>query len=202
VIGTAATLKSTTIIITIATTISTATSAARDKVIGSTMHNTEAMHPTGTGKRRINSGVRVLVAPAVLVIAQVAPGEPVVREALAELAVQVAREALAELAVQVAQEALAELAVQVAQEALAELELVPVVVDPELGLAVAEPELGRVEVAPEPDHRRAQLAVALRTKSVIAAHHHGLVPVLRAEDLAVAAAETTREPAAPGEVVA
>jgi len=37
----------------------------------------------GTGKRRINSGVRVLVAQAALVIARVASGEPVVRAGLA-----------------------------------------------------------------------------------------------------------------------
>src|SRR5262249_8581648 len=97
-IGTAATLRSTTIIIT-RTTISTATSAAK-AATGSTMRNTAGMHLTGTGKRRISSGVRVLVAQA----------------ALAGLAAQVAQEALAELVAQVAQEALAGLAVQVAQE--------------------------------------------------------------------------------------
>ena len=49
-----------------------------------------------------------------------------------------------------------------------------------------------------PSHPRAQLAVALRTKSVIAAHRPDLVvPLLEAgEDLAVAVVETTREPAA------
>jgi hypothetical protein len=47
-------------------------SAARDKVIGSTIHNIAGMRPMGTGKRRINSGVRVLVAQAALVIARVA----------------------------------------------------------------------------------------------------------------------------------
>ncbi len=85
---------------------------------------------------------------------------------------------------------------------VAELEHGPVVAEPGHGRVAVELELVQEAEAPEPDHRRAQLAVALRTKSVIAAHHHGLVPVLRAEDLAVAAAETTREPAAPGEVVA
>src|SRR5438128_8153611 len=54
-IGTVATLRSTTIIITIRTTISTATSAARDRVIGSTIRNTAEMRPMGTGKRRINT---------------------------------------------------------------------------------------------------------------------------------------------------
>jgi hypothetical protein len=42
---------------------------------------------------------------------------------------------------------------------------------------------------------RGHLAVLAKTKSVTAAHHHDLVRVLVAEDLA-AAAETTREPAA------
>src|SRR5438034_3286280 len=60
VIGTVATLRSTTIIITIATTISTAMSAARDKVIGSTIRNTAEMHPMGTGKQPISLVVRGL----------------------------------------------------------------------------------------------------------------------------------------------
>ena len=47
-----------------------------------------------------------------------------------------------------------------------------------------------------------QVAVALRTRSVTAAHRRGLVPLLGAEDLAAAAAETTREPAATEAVIA
>src|SRR5438093_8033773 len=54
-IGTVATLRSTTIIITIRTTISTAMSVARDKVIGSTIRNTAGMPPTATEIRPINS---------------------------------------------------------------------------------------------------------------------------------------------------
>jgi hypothetical protein len=104
---------------------------------------------------------------------------------LAELGVQVAQEALAEL---VARVALAELVVRVA---LAELGTVPAVVEQELVPAVVEQ---------VPGHRRAQLAVALRTKLVTAAHHRGLVPVIVAEDLAVAA-EITRDPAAPEAVI-
>ena len=47
------------------------------------------------------------------------------------------------------------------------------------------------------------VAVAPRTKSVTAAHHPDLVPLLAAEeDLAAAAAETTREPAAAEAVIA
>src|SRR6266404_492150 len=64
----------------------------------------------------------------------------------------------------------------------------------ELALAQVVVELapGRVEVA----RRLGPVAVAPRTKLVTGAHHHGLVPLLAAEDLAAAAAETTREPAA------
>jgi hypothetical protein len=52
-------------------------------------------------------------------------------------------------------------------------------------------------------HRPAQLAVALRAKSVIAAHHLDLVPLLEVEeDLAAAVTETTRVPAAAEAVIA
>jgi len=51
-------------------------------------------------------------------------------------------------------------------------------------------------VQEEAEQALVQAAVPLRTKSVIAPHHRGLVPLLGAEDLAAAAAETTREPAA------
>jgi hypothetical protein len=181
----------------------------------------------GTGKLRINSAGKVLVAQAALVIARVASGEPVAQEALAGLAAQVAREALAELVVRVvpavlaAQEALAELVVrvapaglaaQVAQEALAELVVRVAPVAPELvigpavgpqrviGQEEAEQVLGPVAAEQELVQVVAELglvlvAVLLRTKSVTAAHHRGLVPVPRVEDSA-AAAETTRVPAA------
>src|ERR1700751_2359300 len=85
VIGMVATLRSTTIIITIRTTISIAMSAATGKVIGSTIRNTAEMLPTATGKRRINSEVRVLVAQEALVLDRAASGEPVAQEALAGL---------------------------------------------------------------------------------------------------------------------
>jgi hypothetical protein len=62
-------------------------------------------------------------------------------------------------------------------------------------VAAPEPETVRVEAALE--LVLAQLAVALRTKSVTTAHHPDLVPLLEAEeDLAAAAAETSHEPAA------
>jgi hypothetical protein len=74
-IGTAEMSTSTTIIISIATTTSTVTSAVRDKVIGSTIRNTGEMHPMGTGKQQISLVVRVRVG-------QVAPVVPAVRAAL------------------------------------------------------------------------------------------------------------------------
>jgi hypothetical protein len=61
----------------------------------------------------------------------------------------------------------------------------------------------QVEAVPVQNHRPALLAVALRTKSVIAAHHPDQVPLLAVEeDLAAAVAETTREPAAAEVVIA
>jgi hypothetical protein len=77
---------------------------------------------------------------------------------------------------------------RVLAQAAAELELVQVVAELEPVQGEAELELVRA-------------AVPLRTKSVIAQHHRGLVPVLGAEDLAVEV-ETTRVPAATEAVVA
>jgi len=66
-----------------------------------------------------------------------------------------------------------------------------------------ERELVQVEAGLVQGHRPAQLAVALRTKSVIAAHHLDQVPLLAVEeDLAAAVAETTRVPAAAEAAVA
>jgi hypothetical protein len=145
----------------------------------------------GTDKRRINSGVRVLVEPAALVIARVAPGVPVAQEALAGLVVRVAQEALAELVVRVAQEALAELVVRV----VVEQEPAPGAVEPELAPVAAEQELAPVAAEQAPGHPRALLGAPERTKSVTGARRRDLVPLLAAEDLA-AVAGTTRVPAA------
>jgi hypothetical protein len=98
----------------------------------------------------------------------VAPGDPVVRAAPGD---PVVRAALAGLVVQV----------------VVEPERVPVVVELELVPAEAVRVLG---------HLRAQLVVQLRTKSVIAVHHRGRVPLLAAAEDLAAAAETTRDPAA------
>jgi hypothetical protein len=145
--------------------------------------------------------VRVLVAQAAPVIARVAPGEPAVRAGLVDLAEPVVRAGSVELAAQVVRVELAELAVRVAP---AEPELATV-------QAVAEPEIAQVEVELAIDlaealeleigHPLVHLVVPLRTRSVIAAHRRGLVPVLEAED-SVGAVETTREPAAVEAVTA
>jgi hypothetical protein len=145
-----------------------------------------------------------------------AGAEPVVQVGLVELAAQVDQEALAELAAQVDQEALAELAVQAA---LGELELVQVaaaqeldpVAVPVLVIVQEEAELERVPVVAVLGLARVAavlergqvpgVAVRLRTRSVIAAHHHGQVPAPRVEDSAVAA-QTTREPVAAEAVIA
>jgi hypothetical protein len=61
----------------------------------------------------------------------------------------------------------------------------------------------QVEAVPVQGHRPVLLAVALRIKSVIAAHPRGQVPLLAVEeDLEAAAAETTRVPAAAEAVIA
>ncbi len=92
----------------------------------------------------------------------------------------------------------------------AELGLVQVQAEPERdlvvavpvrGLVAAEPELAPGVAEPVRGHPRARLAVALRTKSVTAAHRRDL-PLLAAEDLVAGAAETTREPAAAEAVIA
>jgi hypothetical protein len=93
--------------------------------------------------------------------------------------------------------------VELALAQAAELERGPVVAELELARVaelelarVAVPGLVRVAAVPVLGHPRAQLAVALRTKSVTAARRPDLVPHLAAEALAAAVAETTREPVA------
>ena len=188
-IGTVATLRSTTIIITIATTISTAMSAARDKVIGSTIRNTAEMPRMETGKQPINSADVAPVVPAALVV----PEDPVVSAVRAALVVSEDPVEPAVRAALVVSEDPVEPAVQVALVVL-ESPAVPVAL---------ERELVQVEAVLVRGHPHAQLAVvALRTKSVTAAHRPDLVPLLAAEDLAVAVAETTREPAAAEAAIA
>jgi hypothetical protein len=73
-----------------------------------------------------------------------------------------------------------------------------------VALVVSEDPVEPAESVLVRGHPRAQLAVvALRTKSVTAAHRPDLVPLLEAaEDLAVAVAETTREPVAAEAAIA
>ena len=84
------------------------------------------------------------------------------------------------------------------------LAIVPAEVQaPVIALAeVREPETVLAEAVPVRSHLRARLAVLLRTKSVIAVHHRGRVPLLAAvEDLA-AVAEIMRAQAAAEAVTA
>ena len=112
----------------------------------------------------------------------VASGEQVVRVGLVELVGQVAQEARVELVAQVAQEARAELVAQVVVE---------------LGLSRVE---GLEHVRAEAVPGRDPVAVLLRTRSVIAAHPHGLAH--RVVEDSAGAAETTREPAVTEAAVA
>jgi hypothetical protein len=131
--------------------------------------------------------------------ALVAPAERVVQVALAALAVRVV------LAAQGGQEALAEPAVQAARGAPAELVAQGVVLALGIGLAAElvvpenPVELGVPELetgpAVAPELALVQVAVALRTKSVITRPRRDRVAAPRVEDSA-AAAETTREPVA------
>ena len=91
--------------------------------------------------------------------------------------------------------AIAPVAVALERALAVALELDLVVAKLERDQAAVELERVPVEAEPELDPLRAQLAVALATKSVIAAHRRGLLR-LGAEDLAAAVAVTTREPAA------
>jgi hypothetical protein len=144
-------------------------------------------------------------------VVRVAPVVPVVRVALAvseDPVESVVRGALAvpedpvESAVRVAL-VVSEDPVEPAVRVASEDPVVPAaLVVPGLGqVAALERELVQVAVQ---SHLRVRLAVvALRTKSVTAPHRPDLVPLLEAEeDLAVAAAETTRELAAAEAVIA
>src|SRR6184192_4211058 len=132
------------------------------------------MLPTATGKRRISSA-------------------PMPASNLgAELAIARAAEPELETVLVAAEP-------EHVQQAEPERDLV--VAEPVRGLVEAEPELAPGVAEPVRGHPRARLAVALRTKSVTAAHRRDL-PLLAAEDLVGGAAETTREPAAAEAVIA
>jgi hypothetical protein len=186
-IGTVATLRSTTIIITIRTTISTATSAARDRVIGSTTRNTGEMHPMGTGKQRISTGAQLEAKVAGRRARQL---ERVPVAAVRELSEVVALElpivpvAALEPVIDLA---VVELGLPIGL-AVAGVVKPTDLVAAELGLPIGPGVVLELELV--------QVAVALRTRSVTAAHRPDLVPLLEAEEDLVAVAETTREPVA------
>ncbi len=151
---------------------------------GSTTRNTEEMRLTGTGKRRINTVVRL---------------EAKEEEAPAAELEHVQVEAELELDQAVAAE------LELDQAVAAELGHDPAAVELELGqVALA---LVRVEVALElvpvaAELARVQVAVPPRTRSVTAVHRRGLVPLLAAEVDLVAVAEIMHEPVATEAVVA
>jgi hypothetical protein len=169
-------------------------SAARDKVIGSTMRNIGGMLPMGTGRRRISTAAQLEARVAGRQARQLERVPVVVPER--ELVLVVVPELELERVPVVVPER--ELVLVVVPEpelergpvAALELPIVPVAA---LGLPIVLAVAAELELV--------QVAVALRTRSVTAAHRRGLVPVLTAEDLA-AAAETTREPAAAEAVIA
>src|SRR5438094_3144517 len=160
------------------------------------------MLPTATGKRRISSApMPASNLGAELAIARAA--EPELETVLVAAEPERDREP-AEL-----EHVPVEVELELVQVA-AELGLVQVQAEPERdlvvavpvrGLVAAEPELAPGVAEPVRGHPRARLAVALRTKSVTAAHRRDL-PLLAAEDLVAGAAETTREPAAAEAVIA
>src|SRR6266498_2234500 len=115
--------------------------------------------------------------------------------------------AVAELAIVLATELALEIApvvelLLVIAPVVAELERVPVAVELERALVAVELERDQAAAGLAQGHPRVQPAVAPTTKSVTAAHRRDLVRLLAAEDLAAAAAETTREPAAAEGVIA
>ena len=134
-------------------------------------------------------------------IALVVEQEPEIAPAAAELAIVPVVEELEQnlVAAELERDPVAE---ELEQNPVAEPEHVPVAAELEHDPVVVELELVQVEAVLAPSHRRAQLAAALRTKSVIAAHRRGLVPLLAVEDSAAAAVETTREPVAVEAVIA
>jgi len=85
-------------------------------------------------------------------------------------------------------------------QVLAELELVQVAAVLERDQAAVELERAQVEVVPELDPLRAQLAGVLKTKSVTGVPRRDLVLIVAVALAAVA--ETTREPAAAEAVIA
>jgi hypothetical protein len=214
---------STTIIISIATTTSTAitsTEGREDKVNGSTILSTAEMRRMATEELQINSALTIVSSPEAVTARAQAIGQAAARARVivrgAELVLAIVPVAVqARVIVRGAELVLAIVPVAVQARVIvlgAELVLaiVPVVapvqatdqvVAPELAIAqVAELELAIVQAAAPAiglavaELELGQVAVAPRTKSVIAAHRRGLAH-LEVEGLA-AVVETMREPAA------
>jgi hypothetical protein len=152
----------------------------------------------GTGKPRTNTAAAEPAGRVVQV--ELAPGRVLAELELGQVA---ALELVTGLAVvpELETAPVVELELVIGQVVAPELETAPVVVlELVIGQVVA-PELVISQVEAELELVRA--GVVLRTKSVTAAHRPDLVPLLEAvEDLAAAAAETTREPAAAEAVIA
>jgi hypothetical protein len=148
------------------------------------------MRLMGTGKRRINSVVRALeIAPAAeLGTDQVVAREPAIVP-VEELALAIVPVAEVRVLQEVAGLAIAQEVAELGTDPVVAREPAIVPVE-ELALAIDQ-----VVVVPELGLLPDQLARVLKTKSVTAAHRRDL-PLLAAEDLAAAAAGTTREPAA------
>jgi hypothetical protein len=98
--------------------------------------------------------------------------------------------------------ALVVLVVPAVREALVVSENPAVPVARAVPVGVLERELVQVEAGLVRDHPRVRPAVALRTKSVIAAHPHDLVPLLAAEEDLAAVAEIMHAQAAAEAVIA
>jgi hypothetical protein len=162
----------------------------------------------GTGKPRTNTAapepagrvVRVELAPG-RVLAELELGQVAVLELVTGLAVvpELETAPVVELELVIGQVAAPELETALVAELAPEID--PAVAALERGPAVAELEPDQAEVVLAPGHSRGQPGVA-PTKSATAAHRRDLVPLLAAEDLAAAAAGTTREPAAAEAVIA
>jgi len=187
-------------------------SIARDKVIGSTIHNTAEMRRMETGKLRISTADVVPVVRVALVV----PEDSVVRVALAvpeDPVVQVALVApenpVAQVALAVPEDPVAQVALVVPENPGVRVALVapenpgvPAALELELARAVAELERGPEAEEPVPNQPRARLAVPLRIKSVTGPRRHGQVLLRTVEDLAAVVAVITLEPVAAEAVTA
>ena len=196
-IGTTATSTSTTKIISTRTTTRTSTVVNVVKLAratdGNITRNTAEMRRMVTEEPRTSSVVKVLVVRAELAVV-VALGELVVRAGLVELVNQVA---LAELVNQAGLVGLVNLAAsaELAVRAALVVQEVPLELNPEAELEL-NPE-AELELNPGAELAHVRVAVQPpRTKSVTVAHHRGLVPALKVEDLAVAAQSTPEQAAA------